>query len=111
MTTNNNYKFEVHDTATNVITNKKPINFFISILFTLIEIITNYDQLYNTLRKTKRYNSTNNDYKFEVHDTATIINYVVHIRANKYGCNDEFRKINISKPRYNDLSEIAICKT
>ena len=54
--------------------------------------------------------TTNNNYKFEVHDTATIINYVVHIRANKYGCNDEFRKINISKPRYNDLSEIAICK-
>lgn len=54
--------------------------------------------------------TTNNNYSFEVHDITTIINYVVHIRAIKYGCNDEFRKINISKPRYNDLSEIAVCK-
>lgn len=54
--------------------------------------------------------TTNNNYKFEVHDTATVINYVVHIRATKYGCNDEFRKINISKPRYNDISELAVCK-
>ncbi len=54
--------------------------------------------------------TTNNNYKFEVHDTMTVINYVVHIRATKYGCNDEFRKINISKPRYNDISELAVCK-
>lgn len=54
--------------------------------------------------------TNNNTYKFEIHDTATVINYVVHIRATKYGCNDEFRKINISKPRYNDISEIAVCK-
>lgn len=54
--------------------------------------------------------TTNNNYKFEVHDITTVINYVVHIRATKYGCNDEFRKINISKPRYNDISEISICK-
>jgi len=39
--------------------------------------------------------TTNNNYSFEVHDITTIINYVVHIRAIKYGCNDEFRKINI----------------
>lgn len=54
--------------------------------------------------------TTNNNYKFEVHDTTTVINYVVHIRATKYGCSDEFRKINISKPRYNDISELAVCK-
>lgn len=54
--------------------------------------------------------TTNNNYSFKVYDTTTIINYVVHVRATKYGCNDEFRKINIAKPRYNDLSEMGICK-
>lgn len=54
--------------------------------------------------------TTNNNYSFKVYDTTTIINYVVHVRATKYGCNDEFRKINIAKPKYNDLSELAVCK-
>ena len=52
----------------------------------------------------------NNNYTFTVNDTTTVINYVIHIRGIKYGCNDELRKINLTKPRYNDLSEIAVCK-
>ncbi|MCH5166603.1 MAG: hypothetical protein J1F35_01800 [Erysipelotrichales bacterium] len=60
-------------------------------------------QIYNNI-------TTNNNYSFNIYDTTTIVNYVVHVRAIKYGCNDELRKIRITKPRYNDLSEIAICK-
>lgn len=54
--------------------------------------------------------TNNNNYTFKVYDLTTIINYTLHIRGFKYGCNDEFRKITILKPRYNDLSELAVCK-
>ncbi len=54
--------------------------------------------------------TTNNNYTFRVYDIVTIINYTIRIRGFKYGCNNELRKINIVKPRYNDLSEISVCK-
>lgn len=54
---------------------------------------------------------TNNDvYTFNVYDTVTVINYTIHVRPFKYGCNDELRKFTTIKPRYNDISELEICK-
>lgn len=54
--------------------------------------------------------TTNNVYTFNVNDTVTVVEYTIHIRSFKYGCNDELRKFTIIKPRYNDISELELCK-
>lgn len=54
--------------------------------------------------------TTNNNYSFSVYDNEDIIEYEIHIRPMKYGCTDELRKISYTKPRYNSLSEIEMCK-
>lgn len=54
--------------------------------------------------------TTNNVYTFNVYDTVTVVEYTIHIRSFKYGCNDELRKFTTIKPRYNDISELELCK-
>lgn len=54
--------------------------------------------------------TSNNVYKFNVYDTVTVMEYTIHVRSFKYGCNDELRKFTTIKPRYNDISELELCK-
>lgn len=49
-------------------------------------------------------------YSFTVNDVTTIITYNISIRSLKYGCAGEIRKMEVVKPRYNDISELKICK-
>lgn len=51
-----------------------------------------------------------NTYTFQDIENVSINNYTIHVRSFKYGCSDELRKFTITKPRYNDLSELDICK-
>lgn len=55
--------------------------------------------------------TTNNTYSFKTEDINTIINYTISIRTIRYGCSGEIRNMSLIKPRYNDLSELATCKT
>lgn len=54
--------------------------------------------------------TTNRVYTFLDYDTLTITNYTFQIGALKYGCNKELRKYVMKKPKYNDISEIPICR-
>lgn len=54
--------------------------------------------------------TNNNIYTFRVDDIVTVIEYTIHVRSFKYGCTDELRKFSTIKPRYNDISELEICK-
>lgn len=54
--------------------------------------------------------TTNNVYTFKVSDTVTVMEYTIHVRSLKYGCNEELRKFTLIKPRYNDISELELCK-
>lgn len=49
-------------------------------------------------------------YSFTVNDITTIITYNISIRSLRYGCAGEIRKMEVVKPRYNDVSELKLCK-
>lgn len=49
-------------------------------------------------------------YSFIDNDLVTIKKYTMAIKGMGYGCTGELRKINITKPRYNDISELRICQ-
>lgn len=48
-------------------------------------------------------------YSFIDNDLVTIKKYTMTVKTVSYGCIGEFRKINVTKPRYNDISELRIC--
>lgn len=55
--------------------------------------------------------SNNGTYTFEVTDTISVIQYTMNVVFTKPGCeNGTYKSIKVIKPRYNNMSELDLCK-
>ncbi len=85
-----------------------------------ISIYNITDEIYVTIKEkdntssqptTILYSMTNNGtYTFNVKDTTHIITYEIVVRTNRFGCTNDLRKLQIVKPKKNDISDMRVCK-
>ena len=52
----------------------------------------------------------NNNYVFKIYNTFDVVKYTFKVGLLNYDCNDTLRTFSITKPKYNEYSELEECK-